>query len=226
MTLGRGTYTKGIVQPIMKVQCIAFDVVGVLIREEKIVSRVLFGMLAEPKRITKEDLKKLYEDGLRMGKMSDAEFWSRFAEGDWHDTESRYLEGLTVDYSAAEVFLQLSSHYKLAIVSDMPARWGRYVLNKIGCSSHVSVSIFSDEHRAEKEGGMPFRILRDELDIPFGSIIYVDDRKRNLRVADELGIVTVWYESRQDDDPFRPKGVARNLQEVVRFVDALDNGQM
>ncbi len=209
----------------MKVQCVAFDVVGVLIREEKIVSRVLFGMLPEPKRINKEELKKLYEDGLRIGNITDAEFWSRFVEGDWHDAESRYLKSLTVDYTAAEVFLRLSSRYKLAIVSDMPARWGRYALDRIGCSKYVSVSIFSDELRAEKGGGLPYRILRDKLDIPFDSIIYVDDRKRNLRVADELGIITIWYQSREDDDPFKPKTVARSLQDVAQFVNTFERSQ-
>ena len=193
-------------------KAIALDMIGVVVREEKIVSGRLFGMLGAP-GVTREELKERYDKGLSVGKMTEEDFWDGVTGDDWRSIRSKFLEGISVDDSLREILRKFKPNYRLAIVSDMAGTWGRELMELHDLSQFLDVQIYSSETGKSKKDPATFSILVEKLDVQPGEILYVDDRPANVALAREVGLYAVLFDE-------EAKGAA-DVSEVISSLQDL-----
>jgi beta-phosphoglucomutase-like phosphatase (HAD superfamily) len=175
------------------VSLIALDMVGVLVTETNIVSRHLFEMLPDPKRIEREVLKRRYDEGLSVGKLSVAEFWTGVVNGRWESFELGFLRSLSFDTEAKGCLTRLLKRYELAVITDLPARWGNIILEQNGVFQFFKWFIFGDSSEGNKKDGGAYRRLAWECRVDPEEILVIDDGVANLDAASAVGMQVLGY---------------------------------
>jgi FMN phosphatase YigB (HAD superfamily) len=184
------------------IKVVALDMVGVVLDEERIVSTTLYDLLPRPTEISRSELKARYDDGLRLGHLSPAEFWADAVNGDWVAFERDFLAGLSLVPGVDRAIEEYAKSFTVTIVSDLPEKWAKIVLDCAGLSGHISRGAFADQHGgARKKDGALFRALQQEFGLPFEQFLVVDDTVANVRAAEALGMPAVWFrrEGRESD---------------------------
>jgi HAD superfamily hydrolase (TIGR01509 family) len=172
---------------------IAFDMVGVLVTETKIVSQHLFDMLPESKHINKELLKRRYDEGLSAGKLTAEEFWTDIVDEKWEDFELAFLNSLSFDSEAENCLANLAERYALAVVTDLPSRWGDIILKNHGINQFFKWFIFGDSVEGNKKDGGAYQRLARLSNLAPKYIWVVDDGVKNLDRASSLGMQAIGY---------------------------------
>lgn len=173
---------------------VAFDMVGVVLDEERIVSTTLFEMLPKPPRIERDELKARYDSGLRLGRITREEFWSGVVSGDWKAFEREFIEGLRLVPGVKDAMRGFFESDEVAVISDLPARWANIALDHAELSRYVSYGAYADEHGgARKKDGSLFRALEREMEVQPRECVVLDDTLENVRAAEALGMRAVWF---------------------------------
>lgn len=192
-------------------EVIALDMIGVIVQERKLVSEHLYGMLPSP-QVTREELKRRYDDGLSVGDMSEEEFWHGVTLEDWRLVRERFLASIKVDDHAKEVLDGLRHDYRLCIVSDMVGEWGRALMSAHSLSEDLEVQIYSSDTKVTKRDGKIYARLIDALGVEAENILYVDDQLKNVTTAQSFGIASVLFENSTQTDPGSPDVLHSLLQ--------------
>lgn len=189
-----------------KYKIVAFDMVGVVLDEERIVSTTLFESLPEPKPVTREDLKARYDEGLRLGKISAEEFWQGVVDGEsWVDFEKSFVEGLRLVDGVKEAIQLCAERSDVAVISDLPQRWAELALSDAGVAAKVAYGIFADQHGGQrKRDGSLFRVLEQQTGAAPGQTLVIDDTLANVRAAEQCGMDAVWFKRRESEDDGKP----------------------
>jgi FMN phosphatase YigB (HAD superfamily) len=172
-----------------KINTIAFDMVGVLIQTEKLVSVRLKEFLGERLLIPIDDLKERYDTGYCIGTMDREAFWDGVIAEPWHGVERAFLEQLPFASGADETFKSLTDvGLRVAVISDMPREWAEIVLRYHRVLPYITASAYSNDGHGSKKDGRLFSALIASADTNPGSILLVDDRAKNVTQARELGM--------------------------------------
>ena len=60
--------------------------------------------------------------------------------------------------------------------------------------------------------------MQKKSNIPFEEIIFIDDRKKNLKVAKVLGMKTIWFKKENDEFEFEPDYTINSLIELKKIL--------
>ena len=185
----------------MTIALVAFDMVGVVLDEERVVSNALWNMLPDPKSIARDELKARYDDGLRLGRLSAERFWDGVVDGSWQEFERTFLNSLRLTPGAQAAMTSIAVTKRVAVVSDLPARWACPILSRAGVDGAVSLAVFADEHGgARKKDGELLKILSREAELQPNQIVLIDDTVANALAAEEQDMNAIWF-ARDGRDP-------------------------
>lgn len=165
------------------IRCVALDMIGVLVQEEKLISRGMVDFFGDRLLLPIEEIKKRYDTGFCVGALSREQFWDGLLDGDWHIAERDFLHARRFDQDAIEVIRQLASRVTVTVISDMPREWGEEILTFHGILSYLGAGVYSNDGTGSKKDGRLFDALVEEVGQPAESFLLVDDRLANLERA-------------------------------------------
>lgn len=201
------------------IEFVALDMVGVIVLEKKIVSQKLFGSLVDP-GVSRDELKRRFDDGLRLGNLDREGFWSGVGSGDWHSLERDFLDSLKINPEASPLVSSLVARgLAVGVVSDLPRGWATALLERAGLDRDITVRLFTDVEGVEKEGGALMALLPERCDVAAGRILYLDDRLEHAESAARLGMRSVWLAPEgEEPTPGADVEVVHRLADLESFV--------
>ena len=132
-----------------------------------------------------------------LGEISSLEVWSGLGfQGDLEGIEKEYLDTLELNEGFHEFAAAAAKQYKLAILSNDASRWSRYIREKFGINPYFDVINISGDLKMRKPDRRVFELTMRQLGVSASDCIYIDDRRKNLGAAQELGMDTVLFNSR------------------------------
>jgi len=194
----------------VKTRLIAFDLMGVIFTESHIIKNGLFLLLPEPKDY--RQVKAVY-NLYNLGLITREEFWKKLG----CDLEREFLESLKLDPEARDVLSYLKNRYRLAVLSNLPADWARWLLRHHQLEDFFSPIIISGEVRMKKPELGIYSLLKQKSCLPFNQLALVDDKKSCLQPASALGMKTIWVK-KEDDKKFEPDFQIDRLSELKRLL--------
>jgi len=180
------------------------------------------GSLFEPMmelcpELTKERSIELFNSAKVMG-MSNEEYMSNYPADvwEWYFSQTTIHEGL-MD------FLENNTH-PLYIASNHVSSLVQKEIDILGVREYFKEIFISDKLRLAKPSKEFFIEILTRIGLSAEEVIFIDDQKRNLIPAKELGMKTVWVNN-TSVDPFgdnaevTPDGEVYNLKELNKIVE-------
>ena len=196
------------------IKWVAFDLMGVIFSESHLVSNLLFPMLPEPKDYSfVKERYTLYTKG----KISNKEFWRSMLKNDYKSFERKYLDSLKLDKDYGKIISYLKQKYRLGIISNIAVEWGDYLTRKFGLNIFYPI-VISGDIKVTKPDLKIYKIFQKKVNIPFNEIVFIDDKKSNLKSAKLLGMGTVWFNKQKDDFKVKPDYVIKSLSDLKRIL--------
>jgi HAD superfamily hydrolase (TIGR01509 family) len=165
---------------------VVFDFMGVIFREGKVLSKLLIPMFRPP--LSFEEIQKRYHR-FAIGEIRSEEFWLGMVS-DSRKAEQAYLEHFELN-DGFEVVQELRSQYTLAVLSEVPAEWGDYLVAKFDLGSVFDVMVLSGKVGLTKPDMRIYQAILDTLGRD-RTYYFIDDNHENLKVASSLGWKTIW----------------------------------
>jgi HAD superfamily hydrolase (TIGR01509 family) len=124
-----------------------------------------------------------------------SEFYSRLSElsGEPVKSISNAIEDITVDDSVVSVVKQLSTSYKLGLLSNAPSELLRPLLEKHGLVTLFHAIVISSDVKCRKPSPEIFNIVLKELGSQPQETIFIDDLQPYVDAGEENGIVGLLY---------------------------------
>jgi len=184
---------------------ILFDWMGVIFRDPDVIGTVFPRILGDEMRrcgLSLEEMCARYYP-YSEGKLTREAFWRGF-DANIDDLERNYLDSFQLN-EGYEYVSGLQRRFKLGIVSNLPAEWGNYLIEKYRFSDLFNPIVVSGSVRRRKPDPEIYRIALRGLGA-VGRVYVVDDKTSNLRVAEqELGMTAVWMRSQPANSDFVPR---------------------
>jgi HAD superfamily hydrolase (TIGR01549 family) len=184
---------------------------GVVFREGMVLSNLLMPMFRPP--IPYEEIRRRYRNFV-IGEIGSEEFWAGMVS-DARQAEKAYLDHFELA-DGFDVVFDLKPHYQLAVLSEVPAEWGDYLVRKFELDSVFDFMVLSGEVGVTKPDVRIFDILLEKLGRD-RSFSFVDDNVENLAVASDFGWKTIWmrkYSPRSQRPCYNPDVVIDCLGEL------------
>lgn len=165
---------------------------GVLVTNPSLVSVTLKNFF--PKK-SKKYLRKHYEL-YKVDEISREEFWKRMdvSENQIKNYENQILEKSEMNIVVPDLLKRIMKHYRTAILSNVPKEWGYDVVEKYAFTKYFDEIIFSCDVGFKKPQPEIYEALLKKIpDILPGEILFIDDKSKNLKAAQQFGIKTVLF---------------------------------
>jgi len=111
--------------------------------------------------------------------------------GDIAALEREYLDTIAPMPGAVDFLRRMQGRYRLALLSNDPARWSAYIRQKHGLNPFFDAICVSGEMKLVKPEPRIYEAALHRLGLPAQDCLYVDDRPENLIPAAQLGMRTV-----------------------------------
>jgi len=195
------------------IELIAFDLIGVLITQKHIIRDNLMKI---EKHAHYSKIKENYKL-LKVGKTTEEQFW-KTSRSKFEKLEKLFLDSLHIDPEYYEYIKPLKEKYKLAIISDIPELWGKYLTKKYRFDETFNIILMSGAIGDTKEHKKIFKILIKKSGIEPMRIIFIDDEKENLKHASDVKIKTVWFNIEKDNFKYKPDYTIKSLKEINKII--------
>lgn len=116
--------------------------------------------------------------------------------GDLKKIEKDYLDTVEVMEGFYEFASEMKKNYKLALITNDLSEWSHYLRDKHRLNEHFEVIAVSGDLKMKKPDARIFQHTLEKLGCTASDCVYIDDRRRNLEAARELGMDTVLFNSR------------------------------
>ena len=186
-----------------KIKTIVFDLGGVLFAEGKSVAlEALSRDYGYDPAVVMEVLTCPRSRDMRKGLITEEAFWSWveswIPEGyDPRLIKDTWYEGYALDRDVFELVQSLQGRYRLVVFSgNIPDRVA-YLDKKYRFREIFDVEVYSYDHHADKGDPQFLEALLTILDAPPGEILYIDDSKAALELAEQRGVNVVLYTTGQ-----------------------------
>ena len=143
--------------------------------------------------ISRETINCIYLSA-SLGNLTSQEFWKEVGLVDMYpEIETEYLDNqLTIDPHFGRVINELAKQYRLGIISNDLSKWYRYLRAKFALGIFKVVIISGDVGIRKPDPQIYERFLSEANVVP-GHCVFVDDRTKNLKPANDLGMKTVRF---------------------------------
>lgn len=185
------------------IKSIVFDLGGVLFTEGKSVAlEVLVRDYGYDPTVIREVLTCPLSRDMRKGLISEKAFWSWVAgripqEYDAQLIRDEWYRGYVLDQDIFELVKRLKGHYRLVAFSgNIPDRVA-YLNEKYRFRELFDVEVYSYDHHAEKGDPEFLDALLTTLGDRPDEILYIDDSRDALELAEQRGLNVVHYTTGQ-----------------------------
>jgi len=182
---------------------VVFDLGGVLFTEGKSVAlEALSRDYGYDPAVVRKVLTCARSRDMRKGLISEEAFWSWveswIPEGyDPRTIKDEWYKGYALDGDVFELVKRLKGHYRLAVFSgNIPDRVA-YLNERYGYRQHFDVEVYSYDHHANKGDPQFLESLLEMLSVPPDEILYIDDSRDALELAEQRGLNVVLYTTGQ-----------------------------
>lgn len=144
-------------------------------------------------------LKEMQTEWLKgsVGEYTSRELFARLGyTEDWKKAEQEYLDTVELMEGFREFILDMKKQYKVALITNDLSEWSRYLREKHQLDPYFEVIAVSGDLKMKKPDERIFRYTLERLGCSAEECVYIDDRRRNLEAARELGMDTVLFNSR------------------------------
>ena len=157
-----------------------------------------------------------------LGKLTSQEFWTEVGLADaYPEIETEYLDSqLIIDPQFRRVVMGLARQYRLGLISNDLSEWSRYLRSKFALDIFEEVIISADVGIRKPDLRIYERFLSETNAAP-GHCVFVDDRAKNLKPANDLGMKTVRFARNRDANPFKPDREISDFQELSVVVEEI-----
>lgn len=132
-----------------------------------------------------------------IGEIPSLEVFRRLGfQGNLAEIERKYLETVEVDKGFYPFASHIKTHCKLALLSNDSREWSNYFRDKYKLNPYFDTITVSGDVKVKKPDERIFQLTLEKLGCRAEDCVYVDDRRRNLGVAQVLGMETVLFHSR------------------------------
>jgi HAD superfamily hydrolase (TIGR01509 family) len=201
-----------------KIRLVALDAMGVIYAEANDGPNLLYPFIVEKGGCRDvQQVIKLWTDA-SLGRISSAEFWE--AAGLDPALEDEYLEKYRL-FDGLLSFLDatLSRGFELWCLSNNLSEWSKKLDRKFGLDGYIKGSVISADVGFLKPDPAIYRRLMTESGFAAHEILFVDDRLRNVRAADSLGIHAVLFNPAPEEAQGHSYTVAGNLAELLSLLE-------
>jgi FMN phosphatase YigB (HAD superfamily) len=186
-----------------KIKTIVFDLGGVLFTEGKSVAlKVLSREYGYDPAIVGDVLTCPVSREMRKGLISEKAFWS-WVEGqiprdyDAQTIRDEWYKGYALDRDVFELVKRLKGDYRLVAFSENIRDRVEYLDEKYHFRALFDVEIYSYDHHAGKRDPEFLEILLTTLGDRPGEILYIDNSRDVLNLAEQRGLNVVHYTTGQ-----------------------------
>ncbi|MDP2895619.1 MAG: HAD-IA family hydrolase [bacterium] len=199
---------------------ILFDWMGVLFKDPDVIGTVFPRILGQEMQrcgLSLEEMCARYYP-YSEGKLSREAFWRGF-DGNIDDLERNYLDSFQLN-EGYEYVKSLRGRFKLGIVSNLPAEWGDYLIEKYDFDKSFNPIVVSGNVGVRKPEPEIYRIALRGLGVA-NKVYVVDDKTSNLRAAEEhLGWTGIWMRSQPANSDFVPRFQIDRLTDLKEILPA------
>ena len=198
--------TKGQNQP-----AVVFDFMGVVFKEGMVLSNLLVPMFRPS--IPHKEIRRRYRDFV-IGAIGSDEFWAGMVS-DVRQAEKAYLDRFELA-DGFEIVFDLKQRYQLAVLSEIPAEWGNYLVRKFELERVFDIMVLSGQVGVTKPDLRIFLMVVEKLGRE-RTYTLIDDNHENLAVASNLGWRTIWmrnHSPRSQRPGFNPDVTIDGLGEL------------
>lgn len=186
------------------IKTILWDVGGVLLRTENHMPRLA---LAEKFGLTCHELEILvFSDSdqhrAQLGKISEEEHFInianslRFPEEEILIFKDQFFAGDKIDHEIIAWINSLRLRYQMAILSNAMTGLREALTHKYPINQYFDKIYISAELRLMKPNHAIYQFVMEDLLRKPEEIVFIDDNLENIRVAEELGMFGISFESR------------------------------
>lgn len=153
------------------------------------------------------------------GRKTSCEFFRDVGfKGMIRDIEKEYLETIQIDDNFLNTAKCLKRDYKLVLLSNDLSEWSIYLREKFGLNELFDKIIISGDFGILKPDNRLFNIILDCLHQPASECCYIDDRKKNLKAAAQLGMKVILFNRRNVTFDGNIIYDFKELEELIRLV--------
>ena len=203
----------------MKIKAVFFDFEGVITKDGRICHSILFPSLK--KWVSLEELYKRYEEG-KYGLLNEKDFFKGIPK------EHRYnfLKKVKYNKGTKQTVEKIGKKIKVFIASNHVKCVFESELKKLGCEKLFNKIFMSAYIKLAKPDKDFFYYMLKKTKLNSKNCIFVDDAKRNLIPAKEIGFITVWMNTKtfdvRNENNFKADFEIQNMKELIKIVNTLN----
>jgi HAD superfamily hydrolase (TIGR01509 family) len=192
---------------------IVFDLSGTLIEEVHTIRNVLHPLTKERGlNLNYEEVRGLYEL-YKKGNIDETTFNKLIPK----EIEAEFLDKLKILKSSIDTVRYLKKKgYVLGILSNIPSKWGHYLISKFRLKKLFDHVVFSGDYKLIKPDKRLYFILLNKARMLPQSCYYIDDKIENLETAKDLSFNTIYIKREETHEPFSPQYQISKISDLKR----------
>ena len=181
----------------MKIKCLVLDAMGVIFQAGDDIAELLIPFLAENGGSRDTSFINMIYTDASSGKISSEEFWN--AVGVDSSLEDSYLDRHEVKPGILGLLKSCGNHgIPVWCLSNDLAQWSEKLRSKFGLNAYFQGAVISDEALCRKPDSKIYEVLIRRSTFKANELLFVDDRKKNIDAAKQLGINTILFSENSD----------------------------
>lgn len=197
---------------------VVFDLMGTLTTEGHLVKVILSEVISKYGKATPEKISETYER-YKVAEIDDAEFWEEVGVTKIADAEREMLKKVEPFPGVNEMLVELKKIVKIAILSNLPARWGDLITDKFDFETAFDEIIYSGDYKMKKPDPRLYHVLLEKFVVINPSNMYVvDNELGDLEPAKDQLMTTVWLKDRDEGVNYIPDYVIEKIGDVVGVI--------
>lgn len=172
--------------------------------------------------ISREKVNEFYLSA-SLGQISSCQFWQEVGlKQQYPQIETLYLDTqLTLDKDFIPVAQNMVNKYSLGLLSNDVNEWSHYLRNKFKLD-FFSLNVISGDVQCRKPDFGIYEHFLKNSDTNAEDCIFVDDRCKNLRSANLLGMHTVQFMRQKEKNGFIPSASITSFNELESVIASID----
>jgi epoxide hydrolase-like predicted phosphatase len=136
---------------------------------------------------------------LTLGRLSEDKYWEHFLEASKVEIDKEALKekvrnALRPIADNVKLIPLLKDRYRLAILSNHAKEWSQFMREEFDFFRHFQHIIFSCDVGLRKPDPKIYQLILEKLGSQPGECLFVDDKRRNTKGAEEIGMKTITLE--------------------------------